>query len=85
MRNKIKDHTSFPVKRCVIASIVIILVFLIVLTLPISIIYSKDDLKYGWVLFLIWGILFAASLITYWIIQIVKFIKIRKDENTEKN
>lgn len=79
---KYPTHTTFPIKKCWIASLVILLVAVIVLGLLYAIVGNKSALKEkSWIFLLVWGIVFGVMLVGYWIHQIRKYIKTRKDEN----
>lgn len=77
---KFENHTKFPFKKCIIASIVILLCYLMVLVLLYSIIYANDLPKYAFIIFICWISLTIASILAYWIYQLIKYKKIRKDE-----
>ncbi len=75
-----EKHTKFPLKKCMIATVVILIVASIVLTLLLSITKSQPNDSIGFVLMIVFISVFGCLLIGYWIYQIVKFIGIRKDE-----
>ncbi len=71
---------KFPVKKCLIATLVIILCAFIVLTLLYSIVQvEKQNDKY-WIFLLVWGVVFGGLIVFYWCFQIIKYLKNRKDE-----
>ena len=78
---KSSDHSKFPVKKALIASITILICYLMVLVLFMSIAYSASKGEYSWVVAVVWAGLLVISLIVYWTVQIVRYIKNRKDEN----
>lgn len=73
-------RSHFPVKKCLIATLVIILVAFLVLTLLYSLANSggKND-KY-WIFLLVWGVVFSLLILVYWLIQIVEYRRKRNDE-----
>lgn len=77
-------RSRFPIKRCLVASLVILLVALIVLTLLYGIISAEKISDKSWIFFLVWGIVFGLMLIVYWLRQIFLYVKIRKDEKQGK-
>lgn len=73
-------RSRFPLKKCLIATLVIILCAFIVLTLLYSIVQvQKQNDKY-WIFLLVWGVVFAGIILFYWCYQIIKYCKNRKDE-----
>lgn len=78
-----KDKSSFPFRKSLIASVVIILCYLMVLILLYGVVNSTG-MENGYILFAVWGGLLLFSLIAYWVYQIVRFRKVRKDENQGK-
>lgn len=75
-----KDKSFFPLKKCLIASVVIILCYLMVFTLLYAIVYSTDVQPFAYIFFIVWGSLLGLSLLAYWIYQICQYRKKRKDE-----
>lgn len=73
-------HSKFPFRKCIIASIVIVIVASIVLTLLLSITKNQPDDRIAFILTVIFLSVFGALLLGYWIYQIVRYIGIRKDE-----
>ena len=72
-------HTLFPWKKCGIATVVILIVAAIALSLFYAI-ATKHPPANNWIFFLVWGIVFTLMLAFYWIHQILGYIKTRKDE-----
>ncbi len=83
-----KDHTPFPWKKCIIATIVIILCYLLVLAALYGIVdAATNGVKEttNVIVISVWSGALGLSLIGYWIYQAVRHYKIRKDEGkTEK-
>lgn len=77
---KYTGHTKFPIKKCLIATLCIILVFIIILGLLYSIIYGANIPDKSYIFLIVWSSMFTLSLLVYWIYQIIKYIKTRKDE-----
>ena len=75
-----KDRSSFPMKKCLVATIVIILCYLMVFTLLYAIVYSTDVQPFAYIFFIVWGSLLGVSLLLYWAYQIYQYRKKRKDE-----
>ena len=73
-------HTKFPFRKCIVASIVILIVASMVLTLLVSITKNQPDDTLGFILMVVFLSVFSALLLGYWIYQIVRYIGIRKDE-----
>lgn len=74
-------HTHFPLKRCLIASVVILLCARMVLGLLYAIVKNENIPDKTWIFVLVWGVVFFLRLFTYWRRQIIQFIRTRKDEN----
>lgn len=72
--------THFPWKKCLIATVVILLCAFIVLTLLYSIVNANHQNEKYWIFLLVWGIVFGLMLFIYWLVQIGKYIDKRKDE-----
>ena len=77
---KFENHTKFPLKRCLIASVVIILCYMMVLVLLYSIIYANKIPEYSYIIIICWASLTVLSLASYWIYQLIKYKKTRHDE-----
>ena len=75
-----EKHTRFPFKKCIIASIVLLIVASMVLTLLVSITKNQPDDRLGFILLVVFLSLFSALLVGYWVYQIVRYIRTRKDE-----
>lgn len=73
-------RSHFPWKKCLIATLVIILIAFMVLTLLYSIVHSGGHSDKYWIILLVWGIVFFLLLVGYWINQIVVYYRKRKDE-----
>ncbi len=73
-------HTHFPLKRCLIASRVILLCAVMVLGLLYSVIKRENISSKAWIFVLVWAVIFFLMLAVYWIRQIRKFIQTRHDE-----
>ncbi len=71
---------KFPVKKCLIATLVILLCAFIVLTLLYSIVQAEKQNDKYWIVLLVWGIGLFALIAFYWCYQIIKYCKNRKDE-----
>lgn len=80
MRKDEELRSHFPLKRCLIATLVIILCAVMVLTLLYSIINTQNLKEKSWIFILVWGAVFGGMTIFYWIEQTIKYIKKRKDE-----
>lgn len=80
MNNNYPKHTKFPLKKCLIASVVILIVASLVLTLLLSITTNNPNDTLAFVLMIIFVSTFGCLLLGYWIYQIVRYIGIRKDE-----
>ncbi len=78
-----KDKSSFPLRKSLVATVVIILCYLMVLILLYGIVNSTK-FEYGGIVFGIWGGLLGLSLVGYWAYRIVVYIKDRRDENQGK-
>ena len=78
-----KDKSSFPLKKCLIASVVIILCYLMVLLLLYGVVNSTG-FEHGHIIFAVWGALLGASLLAYWAYQVYRHLKNRKDEKQGK-
>jgi uncharacterized membrane protein YdjX (TVP38/TMEM64 family) len=78
--NTYPTHTKFPWKKCWIATVVILIVATIALSLFYAIATNHPNNDKSWIFFLVWGIVFGLMLIMYWSNQIMKYIKTRKDE-----
>ena len=78
-----KNHSSFPFKKCLIASLVITLSFLMVLSLLYGIIQINNLSRFNIVFISIFLSLFFISLASYWLYQFFLYRKRKKDE--EKN
>lgn len=78
-----REKSSFPLRKSLIATIVIVLCYLMVLILLYGIVNSTKMEK-GYIVFAVWGSLLGASLVAYWIYQIAHYLKDRKDENQGK-
>ena len=81
MKNNTNYHTRFPLKRCLIASLVILLCAAMVLGLLYAVIKNEQITDKSWIFVLVWGIIFLTRLIVYWVRQILLFIHTRHDEN----
>ena len=80
MKEEESLRRHFPWKKCLIASLVIVICAFIVLTLLYSIVQvGKHNDKY-WIFLLVWGLVFGTMLVVYWCVQITEYIKNRKDE-----
>ncbi|MFA6624350.1 MAG: hypothetical protein WCS80_01110 [Bacilli bacterium] len=77
---KDKNRTQFPLKRCLLATIVILLCALMVLALLYGIANSAKIPDKTWIFVVVWASLTGASVIGYWIYQSVLYVKIRKAE-----
>ncbi|MFA6861662.1 MAG: hypothetical protein WCR56_04715 [Bacilli bacterium] len=75
------EHSAFPMKKCLIASLVIFICGVLVLTLLYAIVNSSSIPDKSWIFAVVWASLVVGSLIAYWIYQIIKYRKTRKDEN----
>jgi VIT1/CCC1 family predicted Fe2+/Mn2+ transporter len=80
MKKTQDQHTHFPWKKSLIASLVIILCFLMVLGLLYAIINVSKLSDKSWIFATVWACILGAFLIGYWIYQIVQFHQTRKDE-----
>lgn len=79
--NREKEHTSFPLKKCLIASAVISIIAFMILALLYTIVVYKDSLDdKSWIFLAVWGGVYLLSLLCYWGVMLYKFIKTRKDE-----
>ncbi len=78
-----KDRSSFPLRKSLVATTVIILCYLMVLILLYGIVNSTK-FEYGSIVFGIWGGLLGLSLVAYWAYRIIHYIKDRRDENQGK-
>lgn len=74
-----QNHSKFPLKKCIIATIIIIICFLLVLTLLYSILYGVDQ-EDNYIVAIVWAVCLFLAILSYWIYQIVKHHKINKDE-----
>lgn len=68
----------FPFKKCIIASIIIIIVYVIILSLLINFANNITDERYTFLIPLIWAICLSLSLIVYWVYQIIMYKKYGK-------
>lgn len=73
-------HTKFPMKKCIIMTMVLLIVYSIVLTLLLSISKNRPDDRLGFILMVVSLSLFLCFLVGYWIYQVIRYIGIRKDE-----
>lgn len=78
---KYQNHSKFPLRKCVLASFVILLCFALVLTLLYAIVNSAGADDIGRIVLIVIISVFAALLVGYWIYQIIVYIEKRKDEN----
>lgn len=74
-----QNHSKFPLKKCIIATIIIIICFLLVLTLLYSILYGVNQ-EDNYIVAIIWAVCLFLAILGYWIYQIIKHHKINKDE-----
>lgn len=81
MKKTEPTHTKFPWKKCIIATVVILIVAVIVLSLFYAIAVNHRENDKNWIFFLVWGIVFGLMLLGYWLAQILKYIETRKDES----
>lgn len=79
-----KNKSSFPLKKCLVASVVILLCYLMVFTLLYAIVFSTKISPFAYIFFIVWGALLLLSLLAYWGYQIYRYRKNRKDEKQEK-
>jgi biotin transporter BioY len=79
--NPYAEHTKFPIKHCLVSTIVIIICGAIVLGMLYGIVNSTSVSSKAWIFAVVWASLLGASLIAFWIYQIIKYKKTRKDEN----
>ncbi len=82
-----KDHTPFPWKKCIIATVVIILCYLMVLAMLYGIVNaaaSGTKETVNLIVIIVWSSALGASLLAYWAVQIVKHLKTRKDEGKKE-
>jgi hypothetical protein len=79
------NHSRFPVRKCLIASAVIIVCAVMALGVLYGIANQAKIPDKSWIFALVWAIVFGAMLLGYWIFQIVHYIKNRKDENSKEN
>ena len=82
-----KDHTPFPWRKCIIATIVIILCYLMVLAMLYGIVNAAVDgtkETVNLIVIIVWSAALGASILAYWAVQIVKHRKIRKDEGKKE-
>ena len=75
-----KNYSSFPFKKCLIASLVITLSFLMVLSLLYGIIQINNLSRFNIVFISIFLSLFFISLASYWLYQFFLYRKRKKDE-----
>ena len=75
-----KNHSSFPFKKCLIASLVITLSFLMVLSLLYGISQINNLSRFNIVFISIFLSLFFISLASYWLYQFFLYRKRKKDE-----
>lgn len=73
-------RSHFPWKRCIIASIVILLCSVITIALIVPIRDYMNIGKYNWIIILVWSLVFGGLLLFFWIKEIIKYQRKRKDE-----
>lgn len=73
-------NSKFPFKKCISASIVIIIVYVMILALLYGIIYSSKLTKYSAIFVYVWTGFLVLSLASYWIYQIIRYERNKKDE-----
>lgn len=76
-----KNDNRFPLKKTIIATIIILLCALMVLSL-LAVLKDNDNPKASTIFVIVWACCFSLLLIGYWIYQIIKFKK--KKEKCEK-
>ena len=69
---------KFPLKKCLISSLIITLVALLILGLLISIVSSNSIPDKAWIFLLVWGLAYGLGLAAYWIYQFYLYHKSRK-------
>ena len=74
------NHSKLNYKKCISASIVITLIFVMILALLYGIIYSANLTKFNLIFIYSWLSAFIISLLGYWIYQIVIYERNKKDE-----
>ncbi|MCI1734575.1 MAG: hypothetical protein LKM30_02450 [Bacilli bacterium] len=75
------NHSHFPLKRCLVATLALIIIGAMVLTLIYSVVYSTGNQSVGRMIFIITGAILGALLVGYWVYQLVMYLVKRKDEN----
>ncbi|MFA6829755.1 MAG: hypothetical protein WCR67_03520 [Bacilli bacterium] len=76
-----QKHSKFPLKKCIIATVVFLIIATMILALIYSVIYSTDSNDVGRIFVIVTVALTGAAIIGYWIYQVIKYIEKRKDEN----
>jgi hypothetical protein len=66
-------NNKFSLKKAIIASVVIAMVFMLLLGLLYSIAMNAAGQENLWIFLVVWGGSFVVSLIAYWIYQIVQY------------
>lgn len=79
------SHSRFPLRKCIVASVVILIVSSLVLVLLLAIANNTDSSEVGTILLIIILSITGAFLLAYWIYQIAQYIVNRHDENEKKN
>ncbi len=82
-----KDHTPFPWKKCFTATFIIILCFLVALAALYGIVQAATDGVQeltNLIVIIVWCSALGLSLAAYWITQILKYRKTRKDEGKKE-
>lgn len=72
-----ESKNKFPIKSCIITSIVIFLTYLLCLGILAAAKYANDDfnLKIGRILLIVFSSVFGLLLLFYWIRAIVQYSK----------
>ncbi len=68
-----KNNNQFPVKKAIVSTIIIAMVFMLLLGLLYTIALNASGEKYLWIFLVVWGGCFVVSLIAYWIYQIRQY------------
>lgn len=76
-----QSHSRFPLKKCLIATVVILIVASMVLVLLLSISKSVGSDTVGKILLIVLLSVTGAGVAAYWLYQTIHYIEKRKDEN----